>query len=215
MSRYYAVVHPMRAQYLCTTSQAKKVTVLVWLLASCLALPTAVARVHLPVQDGSKFYCIPDWDRPWLFKSHEIYLLVTVLVVPGTMMVVSYLSIICQLHRINIERRSLTINTALPLAYKYHSSKVEKYQGPSTDLTSRQTGQTVSESTEFITTSPDSLKITEAQIVEEFDDGKPRKCWSILSYRDKNSRSQSVIIKQTKTQQRRLSDFIGLSKVTR
>ena len=55
----------MKAQYLCTTSQAKKVTVLVWLLASLLALPTAVARVHLPVQDGSKFYCILDWDRPW------------------------------------------------------------------------------------------------------------------------------------------------------
>ena len=83
LPRYYAVVHPMRAQYLCTTSQAKKVTVLVWLLASLLALPTAVVRVHLPVHDGSKYYCIPDWDRPWLFKSHEIYLLVTVLLVPG------------------------------------------------------------------------------------------------------------------------------------
>ena len=73
----------MKAQYLCTTSQAKKVTVLVWLLASLLALPTAVARVHLPVQDGSKFYCILDWDRPWLLQSHQIYLLVTVLLVPG------------------------------------------------------------------------------------------------------------------------------------
>ena len=135
-----------------------------------------------------------------------------------TMMVVSYISIICQLHRINIERRSLTINTAIPLTYKYHSSKVDKYQAASgclsTDLTSRQTtGQTLSETTESITTSPDSIKITETQIVEEFDDGKPRKCWSILSYRDKNSRSQSVIIKQTKHKQRRLSDFIGLSKV--
>ena len=133
-------------------------------------------------------------------------------------MVVSYISIICQLHRINIERRNLTINTAIPLAYKYHSSKVEKYQeasgSQSADLTSRQTGQTLCETTEFITTSPDSMKISETEIVEEFDEGKPRKCWSILSYRDKNSRSQSVIIKQTKHKQRRLSDFIGLSKVT-
>ena len=143
--------------------------------------------------------------------------LTSTLLLGRTMMVVSYISIICQLHRINIERRSLAINTAIPLAYKYHSSKVEKYQGPSgspsTDLTSRQTGQTVSETTEFLTTSPDSIKITETQIVEEFDDGKPRKCWSILSYREKNSRSQSVIIKHTKHEQRRLSDFIGLSKV--
>ena len=41
------------------------------------------AQVHLPVHDGSKYYCILDWDRPWLFQSHEIYLLVTVLLVPG------------------------------------------------------------------------------------------------------------------------------------
>ena len=83
MIRYYAVVHPMKAQYMCTTSQAKKVTVMVWLLASLLALPTSVARVHLPVHDGSKFYCVLDWDRPWLFQSHELYLLGVVLLVPG------------------------------------------------------------------------------------------------------------------------------------
>ena len=52
MSRYYAVVHPMKAQYLCTTSQAKKVTVLVWLLAALLATPTAVVRVNFIVIAG-------------------------------------------------------------------------------------------------------------------------------------------------------------------
>ena len=55
MSRYYAVVHPMRAQYLCTTSQAKKVTVLVWLLASVLAVPTAVVRVRISSLDIMKY----------------------------------------------------------------------------------------------------------------------------------------------------------------
>ena len=34
----------MKAQYLCTTSQAKKVTILVWLLALLLAIPTAIVR---------------------------------------------------------------------------------------------------------------------------------------------------------------------------
>ena len=43
--RYYAVVHPMKAQYLCTTSQAKKVTILVWLMAVILSLPTAIVYV--------------------------------------------------------------------------------------------------------------------------------------------------------------------------
>jgi len=45
--RYYAVVHPMKAQYLCTTSQAKKVTILVWLMALFLAIPTAIVRVSI------------------------------------------------------------------------------------------------------------------------------------------------------------------------
>ena len=135
-------------------------------------------------------------------------------------MMVSYISIICQLHRINIERRSLTINTALPLTYKYHSSKVEKSEGgQASPSNSVLVGQTVTEATETTEATEateamsfqDSIKITETELVEEFDDGKPRKCWSILSYREKNSRSQSVIIKQTKHEQRRLSDFIGLS----
>ena len=132
------------------------------------------------------------------------------------MMMVSYISIICQLHRINIERRSLTINTALPLTYKYHSSKVEKSEGgQASPSNSVLVGQTVTEATETTeaTSFQDSIKITETELVEEFDDGRPRKCWSMLSYRDKQTRSQSVIIKQKKQKQRRLSDFIGLSKV--
>ena len=63
--RYYAVVHPMKAQYLCTTSQAKKVTILVWLLAVILSLPTAFVYVsiykycQIDIIDISNIY-IPD-----------------------------------------------------------------------------------------------------------------------------------------------------------
>ena len=66
MSRYYAVVHPMRAQYLCTTSQAKKVTVMVWLVASLLALPTSVARVSFCILT-TKWWNSPAGSstRPW------------------------------------------------------------------------------------------------------------------------------------------------------
>ena len=35
----------MKAQYNCTTSKAKKVTGVVWLLAAFLATPTAIVRV--------------------------------------------------------------------------------------------------------------------------------------------------------------------------
>ena len=64
--RYYAVVHPMKAQYLCTTSQAKKVTILVWLMAVILSLPTAI--VYVSVGDISIFqmflYDIDALDPP-------------------------------------------------------------------------------------------------------------------------------------------------------
>ena len=84
LSRYYAVVHPMRAQYLCTTSQAKKVTMLVWVMSALLAVPTGIVRVNLPVGERfPSFWCIPDWDQPWLFRTHEIYLMVVILVIPG------------------------------------------------------------------------------------------------------------------------------------
>ena len=69
-SRYYAVVHPLKAHYLCTISQvilispcmfffnhiyhsslwqARKVTKGLWLLAAILSLPTAYARVNIKV----------------------------------------------------------------------------------------------------------------------------------------------------------------------
>ena len=82
--RYYAVVHPMRAQYLCTTSQAKNVTMLVWVMSALLAVPTGIVRVNLPVGERvPSFWCVPDWDQPWLFRTHEIYLMVVILVIPG------------------------------------------------------------------------------------------------------------------------------------
>jgi hypothetical protein len=37
----------MRAQYLCTTSQAKKVTLLVWVMSALLAVPTGFVRVRV------------------------------------------------------------------------------------------------------------------------------------------------------------------------
>ena len=81
-----------------------------------------------------------------------------------TLVLFSYISTICQLHRVNIERRSLFINTAIPLVYKYPSSKVMKYQeasgSQSADLTSRHTA-------EFRPSSPlDFKKIPEPQTLK-------------------------------------------------
>ena len=44
---YYAIVHPMRAQYLCTLSQARKVITYTWISSFALALPTLWIQVRL------------------------------------------------------------------------------------------------------------------------------------------------------------------------
>jgi len=43
--RYYAVVHPLKAQYLCTTSKAKKTVAMAWISAFFLGVPMLVAQV--------------------------------------------------------------------------------------------------------------------------------------------------------------------------
>ncbi len=43
--RYYAIVHPMKAQYLCTLSQARKVICGIWIASFVLATPTAWIQV--------------------------------------------------------------------------------------------------------------------------------------------------------------------------
>ena len=42
---YYAIVHPIRAQYMCTLSQAKKVITTTWMLSFLLASPTLLIQV--------------------------------------------------------------------------------------------------------------------------------------------------------------------------
>ena len=43
--RYYAIMHPLRAQYMCTLSQAKKVIGATWIASLILALPTVYIQV--------------------------------------------------------------------------------------------------------------------------------------------------------------------------
>ena len=53
-------------------------------MSALLAVPTGIVRVNLPVGERfPSFWCIPDWDQPWLFRTHEIYLMVVILVIPG------------------------------------------------------------------------------------------------------------------------------------
>ena len=47
-------------------------------------LMNIMVQVLLPVGERfPAFWCVPAWDQVWLFRSHEIYLLVVILVIPG------------------------------------------------------------------------------------------------------------------------------------
>lgn len=45
--RYYAIVHPMKAKYICTISQAKKIILTTWIASIVLALPNFLIQVRV------------------------------------------------------------------------------------------------------------------------------------------------------------------------
>ena len=45
-NRYYAIVHPLKAQYLCTLSRAKKTVLAAWAMAFILATPILFVQVY-------------------------------------------------------------------------------------------------------------------------------------------------------------------------
>ena len=47
LRRYYAIVHPLKAQYLCTLSKAKKTVLAAWAMAFVLATPILFVQVGI------------------------------------------------------------------------------------------------------------------------------------------------------------------------
>ena len=46
-SRYYAILHPMKAKYACTLSRARKIVVAIWYLSLILAVPILIGQVRI------------------------------------------------------------------------------------------------------------------------------------------------------------------------
>ncbi|XP_063237275.1 QRFP-like peptide receptor isoform X2 [Bacillus rossius redtenbacheri] len=109
IERYYAIVHPMKAKYLCTISQARKIILCIWVAAFLLAVPMLFAQVHMEVGLRVKgYWCVKYWDNLPLWRFHEVYMLLLILVVPTTVMAVAYTSICWEIWRVMQQRCEMT-----------------------------------------------------------------------------------------------------------
>ncbi|CAG0892158.1 unnamed protein product [Darwinula stevensoni] len=113
---YYAILHPMKAKYICTISQAKKVIIGIWISSFILAAPSASIQVLHPKNgmevEGKKYYwCTRNFDAPVLWRSFEIYMLLLVFVVPGVIMTLSYTAICREVGKVMRARAHMTNGT--------------------------------------------------------------------------------------------------------
>ncbi|XP_076058272.1 uncharacterized protein LOC143035286 [Oratosquilla oratoria] len=91
VERYYGIVHPMKAVYKCTMSQARKVIAIVWIASFFLASPIIVVQMHLEVGEAVRAYwCVRSWDWVWAWRLHETYLLLLVVCAPSILMGAAY-----------------------------------------------------------------------------------------------------------------------------
>ncbi|XP_020292673.1 pyroglutamylated RFamide peptide receptor-like isoform X2 [Pseudomyrmex gracilis] len=114
IERYYAIVHPMRAQYTCTISQARKIVIITWIAAFLLGIPMAFTQTHKKV--GLRYiayWCVRDSEAALLWRAHEVYMLVVVLLLPLIVMTFCYTTICWEIWRVMKRRHHMTSRHAL------------------------------------------------------------------------------------------------------
>ncbi|XP_069687383.1 gastrin/cholecystokinin type B receptor-like isoform X2 [Periplaneta americana] len=114
IERYYAIVHPMKAKYICTISQARKIILGIWVASFLLAVPNLISQEHILVGLKYKaYYCVQSLDNPSLWRFHEVYMLLLILVIPTSIMVVAYGSISWEIWHVMQRRYDMTSGQAL------------------------------------------------------------------------------------------------------
>ncbi|KAK2156609.1 hypothetical protein LSH36_209g05011 [Paralvinella palmiformis] len=109
MERYYAILHPMRAKYRCTIGRAKRVVILLWILATLLATPIIHGQIHKKVgRSRIGYWCLEEWPMPFYEQIYDISMLVVILIIPLIMMTFAYASICRELWVVATARASMT-----------------------------------------------------------------------------------------------------------
>ncbi|CAH1121030.1 unnamed protein product [Ceutorhynchus assimilis] len=108
IERYYAIVHPVRSKYICTLRQAKSIIIVIWVISILLAVPTLVLW-HLervgPHYEEKFYWCLRNASNEALWKFHELYLLLLILVIPFSIMTYSYTFICWEVWKVMEHRR--------------------------------------------------------------------------------------------------------------
>lgn len=134
LERYYAILHPMKAKYICTISQARKVIAIIWAMSFLLAIPVLFVKAHKEVGGRIKAYwCVYDWDAPTLCKIYSLYMLSLILIGPALIMGFAYTSICREVCDVMVTRASMTAggemrNGAEP-AREMHTLKITSSNG--------------------------------------------------------------------------------------
>ncbi|KAG8305416.1 hypothetical protein J6590_070239 [Homalodisca vitripennis] len=145
---YYAICHPMKAKYICTISQAKKIILAIWIASFLLATPMlTVQNLLLSIDPGvggsethrllvypqpaqsdavedarvtlelvgvkhTAYWCTRSQHSLMLWKMHELYMLLLVLVGPTFVMAIAYSAICWEIWSVMQARYDMTTGKA-------------------------------------------------------------------------------------------------------
>ncbi|KAL1128998.1 hypothetical protein AAG570_013530 [Ranatra chinensis] len=99
----------MKAKYVCTISQARRIIIATWIASFLLAVPILFVQVQMRVGERVKAYwCVRDWNSKPGWLCHELYMLLLVLVVPACVMAITYTAICWEICRVMKRRYHMT-----------------------------------------------------------------------------------------------------------
>ncbi|XP_076462096.1 gastrin/cholecystokinin type B receptor-like [Babylonia areolata] len=129
LERYYAILHPMRAKYVCTIGRARRAILLLWLTSLVLALPIIFQTVHREVGHFRRAYwCTKDWENRTQAQLYEVYMLWVMLLLPLATITFAYVSICRELWIMGSLRSAMATRGQSLGAQEQRGSFAESYQ---------------------------------------------------------------------------------------
>ncbi|KAK3091317.1 hypothetical protein FSP39_018886 [Pinctada imbricata] len=112
LERYYAIIHPMRAKYVCTVRLARKTVLCIWIASIFLASPTLAGQACDWENITPAYWCMLEWNNFIIQRLYGIYMYLIILVLPVILLTFAYSSICWRLWLIDTQftRHSLSSN---------------------------------------------------------------------------------------------------------